>query len=321
MRKAFGIGDMLVLITAIMWASSFTVIKSAYDEFTPLAFAAARFVAASAGMLLLLALLRRPLAVNRSDLLRAAIVGVFHVGLYQIFFSTGLRYTTATNSVLIINISPVITALMVWLTRAEPISWRQGAGIGLAMLGTLTLVQAGGTLAGGHLRGDVLTFLAAASYAVTPVLVLPLLRRYATITIMTIGMLFGTVVLLVAALPDLVRQSWDVSTTAWAQLAYAAFGAGTLGYLFWYEGIGRIGPTRVAAYGYLIPVLGVTIAVTVLREAFTPVHALGAAITLAGVTLTRWPGRRAADRRSVEIPAEGTILDVPVEGEPARVAE
>ena len=48
MRRVFGLGDLLVLITVVMWASSFTVIKSAYDEFTPLAFAAVRFAAASA---------------------------------------------------------------------------------------------------------------------------------------------------------------------------------------------------------------------------------------------------------------------------------
>jgi drug/metabolite transporter (DMT)-like permease len=290
-RKAFGLGDLFVIITALIWASSFTVIKSAYDEFSPLAFAAVRFLAATGGMVLLLTLLRRPLRVARRDLLRAAAVGVFHVGLYQIFFSTGLRYTTATNSILIINISPVITALMVWLTRAEPITWRQGAGIALAMLGTLTLTQAGGALASGHLKGDALTFLAAVSYAITPVMVLPLLRRYATISVMVIGMLFGTLVLVAAAIPELLRQSWSLSVGAWGQLAYAAFGAGTLGYLLWYEGIGRIGPTRVAAYGYLIPVVGVTIAVVVLREAFTSAHALGAAVILAGVTLARWPAR------------------------------
>ncbi|HEV8338790.1 MAG TPA: DMT family transporter [bacterium] len=291
MLRAVGLGDLFVIITAVIWASSFTVIKSAYDEFSPLAFASVRFVAATGGMLLLLAVLRRPLRVARRDLLRAAVVGVFHVGLYQIFFSTGLRHTTATNSILIINISPVITAVMVWLTRAEPITWRQGAGIALAMLGTLTLTQAGSGLAGGHLKGDALTLLAAASYAVTPVLVLPLLRRYATITVMAIGMLFGTVLLTLAAVPDLLRQSWAVSPGAWAQLAYAAFGAGTLGYLLWYEGIGRIGPTRVAAYGYLIPVIGVTMAVVVLHETFTLAHALGAVVILAGVTLARWPAR------------------------------
>lgn len=294
MRRAFGLGDLFVVITAVIWATSFTVIKSAYDEFTPLAFAAVRFAGATGGMLLLLALLRRPLRVARSDLVLTAVVGLFHVGFYQIFFSTGLRYTTATNSILIINISPVITALMVWLTRAEPITWRQGAGIGLAMLGTFTLVQAGGTLTPGHLKGDLLTVLAAVSYAVTPVMVLPLLRRYATITVMAIGMFFGTVLLTLVAIPELLRQSWQVSPAAWGQLAFSAFGAGTLGYLFWYEGIGRIGPTRVAAYGYLIPVIGVTTAVLVLHETLTATHAVGALLALAGVSLARWPGRRPA---------------------------
>lgn len=297
MRRVFGLGDLLILLTVVLWASSFTVIKSAYDEFAPLAFAAVRFILASAAMLLLLVLLRRPLLVARRDLLRAAIVGVFHVGLYQLFFSTGLRYTTASNSVLIIAVSPVITALLVWLTRAEPITWRQASGIGLALGGVFVLVQAGGSLSGGHLAGDVLTLLAAASYAVTPVLVLPLLRRYATITVMAIGLLFGTLVLTLFALPQLLAQSWTVSPGAWAQLAYAAFGAGTLGYLFWYEGIGRIGPTRVAAYSYLIPVFGVTIAVTVLDEVFTIRHLLGALVAMAGVALTRWPARAVEEGR------------------------
>lgn len=293
-RSVFGLGDLFVLITVAMWASSFTVIKSAYDEFTPLAFAAVRFVVASLGMLTLLAILRRPLAVARADLLRAAIVGVFHVGLYQIFFSVGLQHTTASNSVLIISVSPVITALLVWLTRAEPITWRQWTGIGLALAGVFILVQAGSGPAGGHLKGDLITLLAAGSYAVTPVLVLPLLRRYATVTVMAIGMLFGTIVLLAAALPELARQTWDVTPAAWLQLGYAAIGAGTLGYLFWYEGIGRIGPTRVAAYSYLIPALGVLVAVAVLHETFTPAHVVGAIVAMIGVGLARWPTSHSA---------------------------
>lgn len=311
MRKAIGLGDVLALVTVVLWASSFTVVKSAYTEFTPLAFAAVRFTGASLGMLVLLLALRRVLGVARADLLRAALVGVFHVGLYQIFFSTGLRYTTASNSVLIIAISPVLTALLVWATRAEPIAGRQWAGIVLALLGIVLLVRAGGALAAGHLKGDLLTLLAAASYAVTPVLILPLLRRYPTISVMMVGMLFGTLMLIAAGFPELRRQSWDVTPTAWAQLAYAALGAGTLAYLFWYEGIGRIGPTRVAAYSYLIPVLGVTIAVVTLRESFTLWHALGAAVALAGVALTRWPERSAEGAevppRTLEAPqtAEG----------------
>jgi len=298
-RRAFGLGDVMALATVLLWGVSFTVIKSAYDEFTPLAFAGIRFVIASLGLLVILALLRQPLSVQRRDLARVAAVGLFHVAFYQIFFGIGLKYTTATNSVLIINTAPVITALLVWVTRSEPITWRQAAGITLASAGVVLLVEAGGGLSTGHLKGDAITMLAALSYAVTPVIVLPLYQRYSSLTIMAFGMIAGTIVLLIVGLPEIARQSWALSRIAWAQLAYAALGAGTLGYLFWYEGIRRIGPTRAAAYFYLIPPVGVIAAVTVLREPFGVLHLLGAVVIIAGVALTRWPAQRppAPDRR------------------------
>jgi len=297
-RRAFGLGDLMVLATVLLWGASFTVIKSAYDEFTPLAFAGIRFVIASLGLLVILAVLRHPLAIERRDLARVAAVGLFHVAFYQIFFGVGLKYTTASNSVLIINTAPVITALLVWLTRAEPITWRQAVGIALASAGVILLVEASGSLSAGHLKGDLITMLAALSYAVTPVIVLPLYQRYSSLTIMTFGMVAGTVVLLIVGLPELARQSWAVSSIAWAQLAYAALGAGTLGYLFWYEGIRRIGPTRAAAYFYLIPPIGVITAVKVLHEPFGMLHLAGAFVIIAGVALTRLPAQRPAQDRS-----------------------
>jgi len=296
-RRAFGLGDLMVLATVLLWGASFTVIKSAYDEFTPLAFAGIRFVIASLGLLAILAILRHPLSVQRRDLARVAAVGLFHVAFYQIFFGVGLKYTTASNSVLIINTAPVITALLVWLTRAEPITWRQAVGIALASAGVILLVEASGGLSAGHLKGDLITMLAALSYAVTPVIVLPLYQRYSSLTIMTFGMVAGTVVLLIVGLPELARQSWTVSSIAWAQLVYAALGAGTLGYLFWYEGIRRIGPTRAAAYFYLIPPVGVITAVKVLHEPFGMLHLAGAFVIIAGVALTRWPAQRPAQDR------------------------
>ncbi|MGQ0569937.1 MAG: DMT family transporter [Armatimonadota bacterium] len=294
-RRGFGLGDLFVLLTVILWGASFTVIKAAYDEFTPLAFAAVRFVLASLGLLLILVILRQPLSIARRDLLRVAAVGAFHVGLYQIFFSVGLRFTTASNSILIINTAPVMTAVLVWFTKAERITWRQTLGLFLAAAGVLMLVEASGSVSAGHLKGDLITLLAAASYAVTPIIVLPLYKRYTTLPVKAVGMVCGTVLLVAVGLPELTRQSWTVSAAAWGQLAYAALGAGSLGYLFWYEGIRRIGPTRVAAYSYLMPPFGVLLAVRVLHEPFGPLHLLAAVVTITGVALARWP---AAQRKT-----------------------
>lgn len=284
-----GRGDVMALATVVLWGASFTVIKSAYREFTPLGFAGVRFAIAAAALLALLAVMRRPLTIARRDLARVAAVGASHVGLYQIFFSLGLQDTTASNSVLLINTAPAMTMALVWLTRSERVTARQVAGMLLAAAGVATLVAASGTISSGHLRGDLLTLLAAAAYATTPVVVLPLYRRYSTLTVMAGAMLVGAAMLLVVGAPELARQCWRLSSAAWLQLLYAAVGAGALGYVFWYEGIRRIGPTRTAAYSYLIPAVGVLSAVAILREPFGVLHGLGAVVTLAGVALARWP--------------------------------
>jgi drug/metabolite transporter (DMT)-like permease len=49
--------------------------------------------------------------------------------------------------------------------------------------------------------------------------------------------------------------------------------------------IGLIGPERTAVLGNVSPVVTVTLAVMVLGEAFTPAHAIGTALVLAGVVL------------------------------------
>ncbi|MDR7482071.1 MAG: DMT family transporter [Armatimonadota bacterium] len=287
--RPFGLGDVFALTTVVLWGASFAVIKSAYDELTPLAFAAVRFVLASAALALVVAALRQPLRVARGDVPRTVVVGLCHVGLYQIFFGLGLKDTTASNSVLIINTSPVITTLLVWATGAERLTGRQVVGIGLAALGVAVLVDASGHLSRLHLRGDLLTLLAAWSYGVTPVMIFPLYRRYSTLTVMAVSMSAGTVLLLLAGAPELARQSWALSPAAWSALLYAALGAGTLGYLCWYEGIRRLGPTRATAYSYLMPVVGVVAAVLGLRESFGLQQLAGAVVILAGVALARWP--------------------------------
>jgi drug/metabolite transporter (DMT)-like permease len=294
MRGRFGLGDVMALVTVMLWGASFAIIKSAYDEFAPLAFAALRFVLVSAALLALLAVLKQPFRFDRRDLPRVAAVGLSHIALYQIFFGIGLKYTTASNSILIVNTAPVMTAVLASLTRAQRLALRQWIGLLLAAIGVVVLVQASGRISAGHLKGDFITLLGAMSYAVTPILILPLYARYSTLTVMTAGTICGSTVLLLVGVPELLRQSWAISTGAWGAMAYAAFGAGVAGYLFWYEAIRRIGPARIAVYSYLMPPFGVLVAVLLLHETVGVQHVLGGVITIAGVILARWPTKELA---------------------------
>jgi drug/metabolite transporter (DMT)-like permease len=83
-------------------------------------------------------------------------------------------------------------------------------------------------------------------------------------------------------------MDWQRPTLgAWAGLAYSALFAIVLGFVFWYTSVQRVGNSRTAVYGNITPVLTALSAHFILGERLSPFQALGAAIILAGVYLTR----------------------------------
>jgi drug/metabolite transporter (DMT)-like permease len=85
-----------------------------------------------------------------------------------------------------------------------------------------------------------------------------------------------------------------------AQLGWANLGAmaylGVVGtavaFVWYYQGVRAIGPTRSAVFNNLVPIFGMTSGVLVLGE---PLHAsmvVGGLVALAGVTLVNLPSRR-----------------------------
>ena len=66
-------------------------------------------------------------------------------------------------------------------------------------------------------------------------------------------------------------------------LVYAIVFAGILGHTFWYEGVGRLGPTKTLIYHYVIPIWAALFNYLFLEERIFPQQILGGMLILAGV--------------------------------------
>ena len=75
----------------------------------------------------------------------------------------------------------------------------------------------------------------------------------------------------------------QIGEKAWWPLIYAIFFAGMLGHTLWYEGIGRIGPTKTLIYHYFIPVWATLFNHFLLGERIFPQQILGGGLILLGV--------------------------------------
>jgi len=116
----------------------------------------------------------------------------------------------------------------------------------------------------------------------------PYLQRLGTLYVSGWSMLFGAVLM-----SPLIALGWDrtpwgeMQAAHWASFAYTVVLAGALGYLFWYEGIRRLGIARSVIYSYLIPVFAMISAVTFLGEHVSLAQIIGAVVVIAGLVLTR----------------------------------
>lgn len=284
--------DLLVLCVLLIWAASFSVVKYALREMGPLSFATVRFGTASVMLLAWVWVSEGKPVIRREDWLRVVLVGLTAIGIYQVFFTVGLKYTTASNSSLMLATIPAWTAMFAVVSRQERIAPWQVVGLLLSFVGVALTVGGSGDgfqLARDTVRGDALTLVAAALSAASTVLSRRLLSRYSALRMMGVSMLCGSLFLMAVSVPEMATEDWaHLSWGTWLALAFSAVPAAGLAYVIWFKSIGEIGASRTVTYNNLIPPMAILIAFTTLGERFTPVQALGALVILLGVALTRF---------------------------------
>ena len=280
-----------MLLVVLIWGVNFTVTKGAFARFPPLAFTGVRFALAS---LLLVPLVRRleghdPLP--RPVLGRLVVLGVVGNTLYQLGFISGLDRTTASNSALILAAMPSIVALLAVTLGFEPLRPKVLGGVLVATVGVVLVVAARGAGFGGStLAGDLLTLGAVICWAGYTLGLRVLPPGISPLRVTMVTTVAGTPGLVLAGLPEMLGMDWSaVGWQGWAALGYATFLSLLVAYVIWNRSVQVVGPSRTVIYMCLTPLVAVVTAAVFLGERPMPLQAVGAALIIGGVLLTRGP--------------------------------
>jgi len=284
-----------MLLVVLIWGANFAVVKLSLAEFPLLAFTALRFTAAALLLALIVYAREGSLAPPRGSVWKLIGLGIIGNTIYQLLFIVGLNLTTAGNTALLISTTPVIVALLGAVLRIERITRHVGGGIALAFAGiVLVLASRGVALSLDTLGGDLLVLCSSLFWACYTLGVRSLGAGISPLRITALTMLAGTPGLLIAGAPQLVRGDWlAVSWQAWAGLAYAAVFALVVAYAIWNASVRAVGSSRTSVYSCLIPVVAALVSWPVLGERPTAAQAVGAALIIAGILLTRRQPKRA----------------------------
>jgi drug/metabolite transporter (DMT)-like permease len=313
--KSSPAADGALMLTTLIWGSTFFMAKDILGVWPPMAYMFVRFVAAA---LLLALMFPRRLASARGEQWRAGATLGLLMGIGFGLQAAGQVYTTASKSAFVTGLTtPLVPFVAYLILRARP-GVENLIGVVLASVGGLLILAPQGADTSVNL-GDMLTLAATVLFALHITLMSVYARRYdvrqlTVLQIACIAALFAVVwialrvwvslagadALPVALARETLPLAWS-GRVAW-QLVYLAT-AGTVGaFLFWTWGQARTSATHAAIIFSLEPVFATAFAVAVIgaSEWMGGRGWVGAALMFAGIIISemRWSERR--ERRANE---------------------
>jgi drug/metabolite transporter (DMT)-like permease len=279
-----------LVLVILFWAANFPLGKLALGELSPLVLTAAR-AALAAPLLFAVARLSAPLSVplRRHDYLVCIVLGVSGPVANSTLWYWGLDYTTALNAGIIGAASPIFVALAASLLLGDHLPGRAWVGIGLSVA-AVALTIAKGSLATlmslSVNRGDLILLLSQSAWIGYSVYSRAAASTLPPVWVMAGANLVGALALVPLSLA--IGAPWPPPWRAplgWAVVLYGV-GPSTLGHLWFYQIVRRLGPGRTATFLNLMPFVVIGLAWAMLGEAVHVYHVVGAALVIAGVVLT-----------------------------------
>ena len=279
---AAGTAIAALVAAAACWGLGTVASKQVVDVVAPLTLLPLQ-LAASCALLLLLILVRRERFAWTPPMRRLAALGVLNPGIAYALGLVGLTTITASMSVLLWALEPVVILLLAALVLREYIPAALAASVAVAISGVLLVVyQPGAT---GEAVGITLTLVSIGFCALYSVFTRRLMLDDSSLTVVLAqqAAALGFAVVLATVVGMAGGTGWDLDGLgAGAWLGAAASGVLYYGLGFWFfvTGLRQVPASYAGAFLPLIPVFGVA-AGYLTGERLEPRQWLGAVIIVA----------------------------------------
>jgi drug/metabolite transporter (DMT)-like permease len=275
------------LVTVALWGSAFVGIRDAGQTLSPGSLALGRLLVSLVVLGVAAAIWREPLP-GRRDLLAIAAFGVLFLGAYSVMLNAAERRVDAGTAAMLINVGPILIAILAGIFLREGFPRRLFAGCGVALSGCVLIGLASSQASSRAGTGIALLVAAAVAYASAVVIQKPVLARVSPLQVTWLGCAAATIACLPFA-PTLAVELDDAGATALGWVVYLGVAPTALGFATWAYALRRMKAGRLAALAYLIPVVAILLGWGLLGEAPPWLGAVGGALCVAGVYLARRP--------------------------------
>jgi drug/metabolite transporter (DMT)-like permease len=278
----------LALATAVFfWGLSFVATKIALQSFTPFCLIFFRFFAAALFFIILLWRTGFP-ALTAKNIKSLVLLAIMQPGLYFLFETTGLQYTSATKTSLIIATIPIVVLVLSAIFLKERLRPLNMLGIAFSLAGVALLVFGGQvqTEFSGMLIGDILIFCAVFAASVYMIMTRRLGESLTSLQITGMQIIFGAVLFFPAFLWDLPKLNWQaVSNESLIALIVLTVFATVAAFICYNYALTKIPAAQAAVCINGIPLVTACGAWIILGETLSIVQLMGGVLVLIAVIL------------------------------------
>jgi drug/metabolite transporter (DMT)-like permease len=279
-----------VAVTLLLWASAFVAIRHLGRTFSPGALSLGRLLVGS--LALGVVLLRRGWTrVTARDVTGLVVIGVLWFGLYNVALNAGERRVDAGTAAMLIQLSPVLVAVLAAVFLRERATPALGVGLLVAFAGVALIAVS--TSDGGHRDplGVLLCLVSAAAYAVSLIVQKPLVTHLPAIQVTWTACTVGAL----ACLPFAGQLAHETAVAAGSDVlwvVYLGVFPTAIAFSTYAFALTTMTAGNLSVTTYLVPPITVLMSWVVLAEAPPAMAYVGGALALVGVSLARRRPRR-----------------------------
>ncbi len=315
MRK-ISLAYLALVITTIAWSSSLIFAKLIFDEVSPIVFVALRYTLACPFLLALTLQQNRKnktgnLKKNWKVLLVAGISGPF---ISQIMQYIGLAMTTASDALILLNLTPIFAVILAVPLLKEKITFDKILGLLLATIGViLIVVNTSPEYSAINLQrilGDIIVIVSTFFFAINGIAGKIAVKYENAVTVTFYSTLFAVpFIWMSAAFLEDVTVLFRMSAFTWLVIAWVAIVNTVMAFILYYHSMKYIEAGRVQITLNLIAVWGVLMSVLILHETITILQITGGFLTIVGVILAQMSQVRKKSSEALIIPDKSTESD------------
>lgn len=280
-----------LLLTAFFWGGTFIAGRSLSENIGPFSASFLRFLIAS----FFLILFCTKIEGGFPDIKKRQVPGLILLGLtgifaYNVFFFKGLKLIEAGRASLIIANNPVFITLLSACLFKEKLSGLKLGGISISVFGALVVISKGNPImifSEGFGWGEFYIFCCVLSWVSFSLIGKKVLGNLSPLVSITCASIVGSIALLLPALAEgMAANVGQYLFVDWASLFYLGFFGTVIGFVWYYDGIQKIGPTRAGLFINFVPVSAIFLAWLILKEPLTISLLIGAVLVSTGVYIT-----------------------------------